>query len=242
MNTDKEESIIAHIEAFRSMILKCIKAIGIVFIPILFIAPYSLDVFIKIILGTNNISLNYFMPAEVFLVQIKFALILDMILCFPYIAKQVWAFCVPALYEHERKFIKSIVFTSSILFVLGSLFCLFVILPFVINFGVSFSSSNIQAVLGVSNVVNLALWLIVSFGIMFQLPLITYSLIKSNLVSYKTVKNCRPYVIVGLLIFAGVLTPPDVISQLMLFVPTYLMFELGLIFSKKIKKECSEYE
>ena len=111
-----------------------------------------------------------------------------------------------------------------------------------INFGVSFSSSNIQAVLGVSNVVNLALWLIVSFGIMFQLPLITYSLIKSNLVSYKTVKNCRPYVIVGLLIFAGVLTPPDVISQLMLFVPTYLMFELGLIFSKKIKKECSEYE
>mgnify|MGYP002680097854 CR=1 FL=1 len=233
---DKDESIISHIEAFREMLLKCIKAVGIVLIPMLLVAPKCLDVFIKLILRGNNIALNYFSPAEVFIIQIKFALVLDIILCFPYIAKQVWNFCVPALYDHERKFIKSIVFTSSALFILGSMFCLFVILPLIINFGMSFSTSNIQAVLGISNVVNLSLWLILSFGIMFQLPLITHALIKSEIVSYDTIKNSRPYVVVGLLIIAGILTPPDVVSQIMLFTPTYLLFELGLLFSRSKKK------
>lgn len=233
---DKDESIISHIEAFREMLLKCIKAVGIILVPMLLVAPKCLDIFIKLILRGNNIALNYFSPAEVFIIQIKFALVLDIILCFPYIAKQVWNFCVPALYDHERKFIKSIVFTSSALFILGSMFCLFVILPLIINFGMSFSTSNIQAVLGISNVVNLSLWLILSFGIMFQLPLITHALIKSEIVSYDTIKNSRPYVIVGLLIIAGILTPPDVVSQIMLFTPTYLLFELGLLFSRSKKK------
>ena len=218
------------------MLLKCIKAVGILLIPMLLVAPKCLDIFIKLILRGNNIALNYFSPAEVFIIQIKFALVLDIIICFPYIAKQVWNFCVPALYDHERKFIKSIVFTSSALFILGSMFCLFVILPLIINFGMSFSTSNIQAVLGISNVVNLSLWLILSFGIMFQLPLITHALIKSEIVSYDTIKNSRPYVVVGLLIIAGILTPPDVVSQIMLFTPTYLLFELGLLFSRSKKK------
>ena len=233
---DKDESIISHIEAFRTMLLKCIKAVGIVLIPLLLVAPKCLDFFINLVLRGNNISLNYFSPAEVFIIQIKFALVLDIILCFPYIAKQVWNFCVPALYDHERKFIKSIVFTSSALFILGSMFCLFVILPLIINFGMSFSTSNIQAVLGISNVVNLSIWLILAFGVMFQLPLVTHALIKSDIVSYETIKNSRPYVIVGLLIIAGILTPPDVVSQVMLFTPTYLLFELGLLFSRSKNK------
>lgn len=237
---DKDESIISHIEAFRTMLLKCIKAVGIVLIPMLLVAPKCLDFFINLILRGNNISLNYFSPAEVFIIQIKFALVLDIILCFPYIAKQVWNFCVPALYDHERKFIKSIVFTSSALFILGSMFCLFVILPLIINFGMSFSTSNVQAVLGISNVVNLSIWLILAFGVMFQLPLITHALIKSDIVSYETIKNSRPYVIVGLLIIAGILTPPDVVSQVMLFTPTYLLFELGLLFSRSKKKNEEE--
>lgn len=206
----------------------------------LLVAPKCLDFFINLILRGNNISLNYFSPAEVFIIQIKFALVLDIILCFPYIAKQVWNFCVPALYDHERKFIKSIVFTSSALFILGSMFCLFVILPLIINFGMSFSTSNVQAVLGISNVVNLSIWLILAFGVMFQLPLITHALIKSDIVSYETIKNSRPYVIVGLLIIAGILTPPDVVSQVMLFTPTYLLFELGLLFSRSKEKNEEE--
>ena len=237
MTEDKDESIITHIEALREMLLKCLKAVAIVLLPMLLVAPKCLDLFIKMILKDNNIALNYFSPAEVFIIQIKFALVLDIIVCFPYLAKQVWNFCVPALYEHEKKFIKSIVLTSSLLFILGALFCLFVILPLIINFGMSFSNENVQAVLGISNVVTLALWLILAFGIMFQMPLIVRALINSDIVSIDTIKNSRPYVIVGLLIIAGILTPPDIVSQIMLFAPTYLLFELGLLFSRKKKDE-----
>ena len=239
---DKDESIISHIEAFREMLLKCLKAVGICLIPMLFVAPKCLDVFIKLILKNNNIALNYFSPAEVFIIQIKFALIMDIIVCFPYIAKQVWNFFVSALYENEKKFIKSIVFISSVLFILGALFCLFVILPLIINFGMSFTTSNVQAVLGISNVVNLSLMLILSFGVMFQLPLVVNGLIKANIVSIDTIKSFRPYIIVGLLIVAGILTPPDIVSQIMLFTPTYLLFELGVLFSGKHKDKGDEIQ
>ena len=105
----------------------------------------------------------------------------------------------------------------------------------------SFVTQNIKAVLGISNVINLSLWLTLAFGLMFQLPLITYSLIKSGFVEYKTFENMRPYVIVTILIIAGILTPPDILSQVLLFTPTYLLFELGLLFAKaKTKKEKDE--
>ncbi len=238
---DKDESIISHIEAFREMLIKCISCLGIFIIPILFVAPKCLNLLIKLLIRDNNIALNYFSPVEVFLLQIKLALVIDVILCFPYIARQVWKFFAPALYDHEKKFIKSIVFTSSTLFILGALFCLFVILPLIINFGMSFATQNIKAVLGISNVINLSLWLTLAFGLMFQLPLITYSLIKSGFVEYKTFENMRPYVIVTILIIAGILTPPDILSQVLLFTPTYLLFELGLLFAKaKTKKEEDE--
>ena len=235
---DKDESIISHIEAFREMLIKCLISLGVVIIPMLFIAPKGLDLFIKLLIKGKPVELNYFSPVEVFLLQIKFAFVLDLILCFPFIMKQVWKFFAPALYENERKFIKSIVLTSSLLFVLGAVFCIFVILPLIINFGISFATQNIKAVLGISNVLNLSLWLTLAFGLMFQLPLITYSLIKSGFVEYKTFEKMRPYVIVIILIIAGILTPPDILSQVLLFTPTYLLFELGLLFSKiKLKKE-----
>lgn len=237
---DKDESIISHIEAFRTMLIKCLACYAIVLLPTLFAAPKCLDLFIKLLIRNHDIALNYFSPAEVFIIQIKLAMVIDLVLCFPYIAKQIWAFCAPALFEHERKFIKSVVFTSTSLFILGALFCLFVILPLIINFGMSFATSNIQAVLGVSNIINLSLWMILAFGLMFQLPLITYSLIKSGFVEYETFVHIRPYVIVVILIIAGILTPPDILSQVLLFTPTYLLFELGLLCSKFRKDKGDE--
>lgn len=121
---------------------------------------------------------------------------------------------------------------SSGLFIIGILFCLFFILPLLINFGISFATPDIQAVFGISNVITMALWLSIVFGLMFQFPLITYALIRSDIASYTTVCQKRPYVFVGILIVAALLTPPDVVSQLMLTTPTYLLFEAGLFFAK----------
>ena len=232
-NQDNDESLIAHLEALRETILKCLLVLGLVFPFMLFASPKVLEWLTGIIISDSNISLNYFSPTEVFLIQIKTAAVLDLVVCFPYIAKKIWDFILPALYENERKFIKTTVLTSSFLFVLGVLFCIFFILPLIIKFGMSFSSSNIKAVFGISNIINLSLWMSISFGLMFQLPLITYSLIKSDIIPYDSISDKRSYVIVGILIIAGILTPPDVVSQILLALPTYMIFEIGLFFARR---------
>lgn len=232
-NQDNDESLIAHLEALRETLLKCLIVLGLVFPFMLFAAPKVLECLTDIIISDSNVTLNYFSPAEVFIIQIKTAAVLDLIVCFPYIAKKIWDFIIPALYENERKFIKTTVLTSTALFVTGVLFCIFFILPLIIKFGLSFSSSNIKAVFGISNIINLSLWMSISFGLMFQLPLITYSLIKSDIIPYESISDKRSYVIVGILIMAGILTPPDVVSQILLALPTYMLFELGLFFARR---------
>lgn len=231
-NTE-DQSLITHLEELRSTLIRCFIAIGIILPITLFIAPHAMDALIDILLKDAPITLNFFSPVEVFILQIKIAVLLDILICFPYIAKQLWNFILPGLYENERIFIKSIVLTSSSLFIAGVVFCIALILPLIIRFGAGFVTTDIKAVLGISNVIGLSLRLSLIFGIMFQFPLITYSLIRSGIISYETVKNKRPYVFTLILIISALLTPPDIVSQIMLTSPTYLLFELGLYFSRK---------
>lgn len=232
----KEETLLDHLEALRTVLIKCLSALAIGLVPIFFVAPYVMDLLIKVMMGNNAVQLNFFSPMEVFILQIKMALLLDVLVCFPYIIRQVWSFILPALYDNERKFIKSIVLSSSVLFIIGVLFCLFFILPLVIRFGLSFVTDNIQAVFGIGNIVSLALWLSFVFGVMFQFPLVTYALIRSEMVSYEAIKAKRTYVFVSILILSALLTPPDIVSQLLLTIPTYGLFEIGLFFGHKPHK------
>jgi len=234
---EKEQSIIEHLEELRSVIIKCLIALIVVLPFVFYFSPSILNHLIKLVIKNNTMTLNYFSPMEVFLLQLKLSLLIDIIICFPYIAKNLWSFILPALYDNERKFIKSIVLSSGFLFVFGISFCLFVIAPMIINFGISFSNDNIQAVFGISNVINLVLNLSLVFGLMFQAPLIVNMLIKWGVISYESISKYRPYVIIIILIFSALLTPPDIISQILLFIPTYLLFELGLLFSKANKNE-----
>ena len=235
MEEDKDENLVAHLEALRSMLIRCLTAIAVGLLPMFLIAPYFLDWLIKTIIADSPVTLNFFSPAEVFILQIKLAVVLDLAVCFPYIAKQVWNFVLPALYDNERRFIRSIVLVSSLLFCTGVVFFIFLILPLIIKFGVSFSSEDLKAVFGISNVIGLSLWLAVAFGIMFQFPLVTYSLIRSGIASYEAVKSKRRYIFIAILVVAAFLTPPDIVSQLLLALPTYGLFEGGLYFARKIK-------
>ena len=235
MEEDKDENLVAHLEALRSMLIRCLTAIAVGLVPMILIAPYFLDWLIKTIIADSPVTLNFFSPAEDFILQIKLAVVLDLAVCFPYIAKQVWNFVLPALYDNERRFIRSIVLVSSLLFCTGVVFCIFLILPLIIKFGVSFSSEDLKAVFGISNVIGLSLWLAVAFGIMFQFPLVTYSLIRSGIASYEAVKSKRRYIFIAILVVAAFLTPPDIVSQLLLALPTYGLFEGGLYFARRIK-------
>ncbi|MBR1756184.1 MAG: twin-arginine translocase subunit TatC [Alphaproteobacteria bacterium] len=234
MVQEPEESLISHLEALRTTLIKCLTALALMLVPMFLFAPYFMNLLIKIMLQNHQITLNFFAPMEVFILQLKTALVLDILVCFPYMAKQIWEFVLPALYDNERRFIKSIVLTSSSLFIIGVLFCLFFILPLVIRFGLSFVTENIQPLFGISNIVTLALWLSIVFGIMFQFPLITYALIRADIVSYQAMRDKRPYIFLGILILSALLTPPDIVSQLMLTVPTYFLFEAGLFMAKSI--------
>lgn len=233
---DKDENLIAHLEALRSMLVRCLTAMALVLPPMFLIAPYFLDWLIRTIIAEAPVTLNFFSPAEVFILQIKLAVVLDLAVCFPYLARQIWNFVLPALYDNERRFIRSVVLTSSLLFCIGVVFCTFLILPMIIKFGVSFATEDIKAVFGISNVIGLSLWLAAAFGIMFQFPLVTYSLIRSGIASYDAVKSKRRYIFVAILIISGILTPPDIVSQLMLTLPTYGLFEGGLYFARRIKR------
>ena len=232
MTDDKDESLISHIEALRTTLIKCFISVGILLPFTFWISPKVLDFIIKILISDNKIKLNYFAPMEVFILQIKLALLLSIIVAFPYIMKKIWNFVLPALYEHERKFIATMVIISTVLFIFGVTFCIFLILPLIIKFGMSFGGELINPLWGVSNLVNLALWLSFVFGLMFQVPLATYMLIKWGILSYDTISSKRPYVVVTILVSAALLTPPDIVSQILLFTPTYLLFELGLLFSR----------
>ena len=228
---DQEATLISHLEALRRALLRSIVALAIGIVPLFLVSPYVLDWFCKQIALQGGVTLHYFSPMEVFVLQLKISALLDCVLFSPYIAWNMWQFVLPALYDNEKRFIRSIVALTSMLFIAGVAFCLIVCFPLIVQFGMSFASTT----LGISNLVTLALWLSLAFGCMFQFPLVTYALIRAGIVSYETVCSKRPYVVVAILLFAALLTPPDIISQLLLGAPTYLLFETGLLAARRFK-------
>ena len=233
MSYHKNKALLVHLEALRSTLIKCLSALGICFLPCFFVAPYVLDILCIFIKRKIDLPLNFFAPMEVFILQIKLAFMLDALICFPYMAKKIWNFLLPALYAHERKFIGSLVFASSILFIAGVSFCLLFILPLIMQFALSFATNNLKPMFGIAHVCSLCFGLSIVFGIVFQFPLIVCALIHSNIITYQTLKNKRPYVFVGILILSAFLTPPDIVSQVLLALPSYALFELGLLFSHR---------
>ena len=232
---DQEATLISHLEALRRALLRSIVALAIGIVPLFLVSPYVLDWFCKQIALQGGVTLHYFSPMEVFLLQLKISALLDCVLFSPYIAWNMWQFVLPALYDNEKRFIRSIVAMTSGLFIAGVAFCLVVCFPLIVQFGMSFASTTLQPVFGVSNLVTLALWLSLAFGCMFQFPLVTYALIRAGFVNYETVCSKRPYVVVAILLFAAFLTPPDILSQLLLGTPTYLLFETGLLAARRFK-------
>lgn len=239
MTNSSGENLIEHLTELRRVFIRCFLALGIGFIPALLLAPYLLNILIHFLLKDTDTSLHYFTPLAVFMLQLKSAVILDIALCFPFIVREFWMFILPALYEKERHFIRSISLYATLLFLIGVFICWIFIMPIVIHFGLSFTTPDIKPMLSLNDVISLALELAVVLGLTFQFPLITYALINSRIVSYDTLRNKRPYIFIGILILAAILTPPDIISQLMLALPTYLLFEISLFAAKRTKTNLS---
>ena len=228
--SENHKTFIEHLEELRLLIFRIIFAI-IFFIPVSF---YFADDFIRLLVAYScppDFTLRYFSPMEPLFVKIKISLLAAIVIALPYIAYIVWKFVVPALYPNEQRVVKRLAFSTWILFIAGVSFCFFFIIPAMMRFSLSMQNSGLEAAIGLSNYVVLVGMLMIGFGIMFQLPIVVFFLALSGLVELDTIKKLRPLVLIVIFTLAALLTPPDIFSQLMMAIPTYLLFELSLLIS-----------
>lgn len=228
MNNTPELSLMGHLIELRSVLLHCLLAIIILF-PLGYIsAPYAIDKLVAWSFPTELGKLNYFSPMEVLVIKLKLGLLIAFMLAFPFIVWKVWQYLASALYEHEKRTIKLAIVLAGCLFLMGVIFCIFLVLPAIMKLSASFSTPNLQPMIGMSEFMGLCGMLMFSFGLMFQLPLMVLVAVKLGLTSAANIRHKRPYVIVAILIVAAILTPtPDIVNQLLLAIPTWLLFELG---------------
>ena len=228
-----EASLISHLEALRQTLLTCLTATALCYPAGYMMAPEAIDLLLNWCFPGNGGNLYYFSPLEVFWVHLRTGFFLAIMLACPYILFQIWRFVLPALYRHEKKPVLFWSILSVSLFLSGMAFSILAVLPLVTQFAISFSTSHIHAMIGLENFLYLAGMMMLACGIMFQMPVIVFILIRSGLVSRQTLAGKRPFIMTGILIAAAVLTPPDVLSQLLLAVPSWLLFELGLFLASE---------
>ncbi len=175
--------------------------------------------------GSRMIATGVVTP---FLIPVKVALMTAFIVVLPYLLYQAWAFVAPGLYTHEKQLVLPLVVASTALFVLGIAFCYFVVFGVVFEFVNMAAPSSISVAPDIENYLNLVLTMFMAFGVTFEVPVVVIVLVRMGVVQLEQLRNIRPYFIVGAFVIAAVVTPPDVVSQILLAVPLCLLYEVGL--------------
>jgi sec-independent protein translocase protein TatC len=182
--------------------------------------------------GTHMIATAVTTP---FLVPMKVSTLVAIVVSLPYTLYQVWAFVAPGLYAHERRFIGPLVVVSTLLFLMGMAFAYFLVFPVLFGFIATSAPIGVSVMTDIGSYLDFVTTMFVSFGLAFEVPIAVVILVKFNLVKVEALKEARPYVIVGAFIVGAILTPPDVISQVMLAVPLCLLYEAGVLASKFVQ-------
>ncbi len=232
-----DKTFLEHLEDLRKILIRIFICLAVLF-PL---AMYSASGLIKFLVLSScppGLVLNFFSPLEPVWVEIKTAMAVSVFIAFPYIAFEVWRFVAPGLYRHEKNFVLRLVFASWILFIVGVLFCFRFILPLVMQFSMSMASDYLRPIIGLQSFISLITLLLLGFGIMFQFPIAIFLLVKTGLVKLETFRKQRSLMIIIILFLAAVITPtPDMLTQLIMAVPTYILFELSLLVTGFVVKE-----
>ena len=227
---EHHKTFIEHLEELRHVLLRIVVVV-MVLLPITFFFANDIRKLMTAHSCPTEFTLRYFTPMEPLFVQIKISLLIAFFIGLPYIAYTLWKFIVPALYPEERRRIKQLALASWLLFIAGSAFCFYFIIPAMMRFSLSMQSKELEAAIGLSNYISLVGMMLLGFGIMFQLPIVVFFLVLSGMIKLETIKKQRAVVLITILILSALLTPPDIFSQVMMAIPTYLLFEFSLIFS-----------
>ncbi len=165
----------------------------------------------------------------VFLVPVKVALLVAFVIALPYVLYQLWAFVAPGLYVNEKRLVLPLVFASSFLFLLGMSFAYFLVFPVVFKFMASIAPEGVAWMTDIDKYLSFVLTTFMAFGVTFEVPVVVIVLVRVGVVTIDKLKEIRPYVIVGAFVVGAIFTPPDVISQVMLAVPLWILYELGIL-------------
>lgn len=234
-----EGSLISHLLELRDRLL---KSIGVVLALFLLAAPFANDLYELLARplmqalpeGNTMISTE---PHGPFLVPFKFAFAVAFAAAVPFLLYQTWSFIAPGLYAHEKKLVVPLLVSSSLLFYLGILFAYFIVFPLIFKFFTSTAPDGVAVMTDINSYLSFVLKLFFAFGIAFEVPVATVLLVRMGISTPESLSKKRPYIIVGAFVAGMLLTPPDIFSQTMLAFPVWLLFEVGLYFSRRMTRQ-----
>ena len=239
LKDDGEQPFIAHLVELRDRLIRSIVVVGLLFGGLSFWANdlYALlegPLTRHLPPGAQMIAIGVASP---FLAPLKLTLFVALVLGVPYLLYQAWAFIAPGLYQHEKKLALPLLVASILLFYGGMAFAYFVVFPLIFQFMVMTAPKGVAVMTDINQYMDFVLTLFIAFGVSFQVPIATILLVVSGLVTRESIADKRPYAIVFAFVIGAVLTPPDVVSQTLMAVPIWILFELGLIFSRLFVKD-----
>ena len=230
----KAEPFISHLVELRNRLLWAVGAVVILFFCL---APFANDLyewFAKPVManlpqGSSMISTE---PHGPFFIPFKFAFAVAFALAIPLVLYQAWAFIAPGLYQNEKSIVLPLIVSSTLLFYAGILFAYYVVFPIIFHFFVNAAPDGVSVMPDISAYMSFALKLFFAFGVAFEVPVATILLAKMGVVSTETMAKQRPYIIVGAFVVGMLMTPPDIFSQVMLALPVWFLFEVGLFIAR----------
>ncbi|MCZ6803073.1 MAG: twin-arginine translocase subunit TatC [Proteobacteria bacterium] len=245
-NTDSGQPLISHLIELRSCIIRVVICI---FVVMLILLPFSNQIYgfiatpliAKLPEGSSMIATEVVSP---FFAPFKLTLFCAVFFTIPYSLYQTWSFITPGLYTNEKKLMLPLLVSSTLLFYTGILFAYYIVFPVLFAFLTATAPEGIQIMTDINQYLNFILKLFFAFGVSFEIPVATFLIVKSGFVSVEKLTENRPYIILLAFFIGMLLTPPDVISQILLAVPIWLLFETGLVICRYSdnKKETSEQE
>lgn len=229
-----EETFISHLVELRDRLLRAVVAVLVVFVALFPWAKELYSLLARPLLaalpqGGQMIATDV---VGVFLVPMKVAMLVAFVIALPYVLYQIWSFVAPGLYAHEKKLVVPLVVASFFLFLLGMAFAYFLVFPVVFKFMSSIAPEGVAWMTDIEKYFSFVLTTFIAFGVTFEVPVAVVVLVHMGVVTIEKLKEIRPYVVVGAFVIGAIFTPPDVISQIMLAVPLWLLYELGIVVAR----------
>jgi sec-independent protein translocase protein TatC len=236
---EKKLPLTAHLQELRKRLILSFIAVGAGFVLCYTFSQFLFEILAAPLLKVmpSGGSLIFTSVAEAFFTYMKVAFIAGLILASPFVLYQIWAFVTPGLYRHERKYVVPFVFLGSLFFATGILFGYFVAIPFGFKFLLGYATDFIKPMPSMKEYLSFSIKFLLAFGLVFEFPVVLLLLARIGVIDAKMLARQRKYAILLIFVFAAVMTPPDIISQVLMALPLMGLYELSILLSKLFGKK-----